>query len=110
MRKSALFQGAALTCFFLFSGFIMNAQLSLVPFVNNVSGVTDITNCGDDRLFIVEQQGRIRIADLSGNLLTRPFLNIDPLIVSGGEQGLLGLAFSPDYANDGRFYVNYTNN
>lgn len=64
---------------------------------------------GDPRLFIVEQAGRIRIVK-DGVLLPTPFLDIDPKVMSGGEQGLLGLAFHPDYATNGRFYVDYTNN
>jgi glucose/arabinose dehydrogenase len=59
------------------------------------------------RLFVVEQGGKIRIVR-DGRVLARPFLDISPLVVSGGEQGLLGLAFAPDYARSGRFYVDYT--
>ena len=59
------------------------------------------------RLFIVEQQGRIRVA-LRGRLLAKPFLDIRSLVVSGGEQGLLSVAFHPRYAQNRRFYVNYT--
>lgn len=85
--------------------------MSLVPFVPNVSKVTDITNCGDERLFIVEQAGKIQVSDLYGNLKPQPFLNItDRVFDAGGEQGLLGLAFSPWYSFDHRFYVNYINN
>src|SRR5687768_12023008 len=84
------------------------SQITLSPFVSNVFSVTDITHCGDDRLFIVEQEGKIRISDLQGNLNPAPYLSITGRVIAGGEQGLLGLAFSPDYANDGRFYVNYT--
>jgi glucose/arabinose dehydrogenase len=64
-----------------------------------------------DRLFIVEyRQARIKILDLdTGSVLSTPFLDIDPQVESGGnEQGLLGLAFHPDYENNGFFYVNYT--
>jgi len=87
------------------------AQLVPVPFVPSVSRVTDIKHCGDDRLFIVEQVGRIRISDLNGNLTVRPFLDIDPEVNSTGtEQGLLGLAFSPYFTTDGFFYVDYVNN
>lgn len=62
---------------------------------------------GDARLFVVEQGGRIRVIDASG-LKTRPFLDITDLVSSGGERGLLGLAFSPDYATTGEFVVDYT--
>jgi glucose/arabinose dehydrogenase len=87
------------------------AQMTVDPFVSNVFKVTDITNCGDDRLFIAEQAGKIRIADLKGNLNPIPFLSITARVNdTGGEQGLLGLAFSPGYINDRRFYVNYINN
>jgi hypothetical protein len=63
---------------------------------------------GDPRLFIVEQAGRIRIVE-TGQLLARPFLDIRDRVASGGEEGLLGLAFHPNYASNGYFYVNYTN-
>lgn len=64
---------------------------------------------GDDRLFIVEQPGRIRIVQ-NGQLVPTPFLNIVPLVLSGGERGLLSMAFHPSYAANGYFYVNYTDN
>ncbi|MHC4414980.1 MAG: PQQ-dependent sugar dehydrogenase [Planctomycetota bacterium] len=69
---------------------------------------------GDEsRLFIVEQRGVIKILDLTTNtVLPVPFLDIDALVpnISGNdERGLLGLAFHPDYQNNGFFYVNYTN-
>ncbi len=60
------------------------------------------------RLFVVQQSGQIRILQ-NGKLVGRPFLDVSRLITSGGEQGLLGLAFHPDYARNGRFYVDYTN-
>jgi len=60
-----------------------------------------------DRFFIVEQRGRIRIL-LNGTILDSAFLNVDPISSCCSERGLLGLAFHPDYANNGYFYVNYT--
>jgi len=60
-----------------------------------------------DRLFVVEQAGRIRIVR-GGATLPTPFLDIASLVVSGGERGLLSLAFPPDYSASGRFYVYYT--
>ena len=100
-----------LTFLILVSHTIVQAQLSVVPFVNDVTKVTDITNCGDDRLFIAEQQGKVFISDLDGNLNTTPFLSItDRVLDASTEQGLLGVAFSPNYLSDGRFYINYINN
>src|SRR6185436_19527363 len=61
----------------------------------------------DPRLFVVEQAGRIRIVK-DGVLLATPFLDITARVVSGGERGLLSLAFDPAYATNGRFYVYYT--
>ena len=61
----------------------------------------------DDRVFIVERPGRIRILR-AGQLLATPFLDIVDRVGTGGERGLLGLAFHPDYAVNGYFYVNYS--
>jgi glucose/arabinose dehydrogenase len=58
--------------------------------------------------FVVEQGGRIR-AIRAGAVVPGDFLNLSSTIRAGGEQGLLGLAFAPDYASSGRFYVNFTN-
>lgn len=62
---------------------------------------------GDSRLFIVEQAGRIRIVK-NGQALSEPFLDIADRVRSGGEQGLLSVAFHPDYRTNGYFYVNFT--
>lgn len=62
---------------------------------------------GDPRLFVVDQAGRILIVK-NGEVLEQPFLDISDLVSNGGEQGLLGLAFHPDYASNGRFFVDYT--
>ena len=66
----------------------------------------------DNRLFILEKRGRIRIIK-DGVLLPTPFLDIDSLVGGGtsdfDERGLLGLTFAPDYQSSGYFYVNYTN-
>ncbi len=61
------------------------------------------------RLFIVEQGGEIKILK-DGNLLGTSFLNIQSKVLSGGERGLLGLAFHPQYQLNGFFFVNYTDN
>src|SRR5215213_2220821 len=63
-----------------------------------------------NRLFIVEKGGLIKVVDLTtGTVDTQPFLNVLTDIVAAGEQGLLGLAFHPDYAQNGRFYVYLSN-
>jgi glucose/arabinose dehydrogenase len=59
------------------------------------------------RLFVVEQGGRIRVL-VNGRPRARPFLDISGQVRAGGEQGLLSMAFAPDYARSGRFYVDYT--
>jgi glucose/arabinose dehydrogenase len=59
------------------------------------------------RLYVVEQAGRIRVIE-DGRVVPEPFLDIRSLVRSGGEQGLLSVAFHPRYATNRRFYVNYT--
>lgn len=68
-----------------------------------------LTSPRDDghRLFIVEKTGAIRIVK-DGTLLAAPFLDIGPQVSAGAEQGLLGLAFDPNYTANGRFFVHYT--
>jgi len=67
-----------------------------------------------ERVFIIERPGRIRIADMDGNLEVLPFLDIDAKVFGGvqanDEHGLLGMAFHPNYDENGFFYVNYTAN
>ena len=60
-----------------------------------------------DRLYIVEQSGLVRVLE-AGKLLSQPFLDVQDQVVSGGEQGLLSLAFDPEYGSTGLFYVDYT--
>lgn len=62
---------------------------------------------GDPRLFVVGKDGQIRIIK-DGARLERPFLDVARLVSRGGEQGLLAMAFPPDYAASGRFYIHYT--
>ena len=61
----------------------------------------------DPRLFVLEQGGRIRIVE-NGRLRPEPFLDLRARASSGGERGLLGLAFHPKYASNGTFFVNFT--
>lgn len=84
-------------------------QVELVPVASGFSSPLDIRQAGDGsgRLFVVEQGGKIKIIQ-NGSVLGTPYLDISSLIVSGGEEGLLGLAFHPSYSTNGCFYVNYT--
>jgi glucose/arabinose dehydrogenase len=85
----------------------VNVQRTLVT--SSVSAPVDIRNAGDDRLFIVEQGGTIRIL-ANGAVLPTPFLNLTSIVASGGERGLLSLAFHPSYPATPWFFVYYTNN
>ncbi len=80
------------------------------PFLSGLSSPVDITNPGDGtpRLFIVQQGGTIRVFD-GTSLLSTPFLDIHTIITSGGERGLLSLAFHPNYETNRYFFVYYTN-
>ena len=87
-----------------------NLNLGLETFASGLSSPVSLANAGDSRLFAVEQVGRIRIIQSNGTVLSTPFLDItDRVDSAGSEKGLLGLTFHPDYANNGYFYVNYTN-
>ena len=94
----------------LFFPAISWSQITLQQFATGFSSPIDIKNCGDDRLFIVEQSGYIYIVDTNGVTNPQPFLNIDARVNSGGERGLLGLAFDPNYQSNGFFFVYYTEN
>lgn len=86
--------------------------LSLTPFASGLTSPVGVYNAGpgDDRLFVIELAGRIRIVQPDGTVVTTPFLDISARVDSNeGEEGLLGLAFHPNYATNGFFYVNYTN-
>ncbi len=62
---------------------------------------------GSGRLFVVEQAGLIKVIS-AGQVAAQPFLDVSNLVSTGGERGLLGLAFSPNFKSDGRVYVNFT--
>jgi glucose/arabinose dehydrogenase len=84
------------------------AALTLVPVATGLNQPVTITHAGDSRLFVVEKPGRIRIVRADGTVEPTPFLDISGLVSTGSEQGLLGLAFHPQYASNGKFYVDYT--
>lgn len=81
--------------------------MKLVRVATGFTAPAGIANAGDDRLFVLERGGQVWIVK-DGERLARPFLDISSLVSSRGEQGLLGLAFPPNYASSGRVYVYYT--
>lgn len=85
------------------------ARLALQPITTALDFPLLLTAPASDstRLFVVQKNGLIRVIR-DGTLLSSPFLDLTGLVSSGGEQGLLGLAFDPGYATNGRFYVSYT--
>jgi glucose/arabinose dehydrogenase len=85
------------------------ANHRLVPILDNLASPLYLTNARDRsrRFFVVEQGGRILVVDPSTGIPT-VFLDITSRVLSGGERGLLGLAFHPDYATNRRFFVHYT--
>lgn len=86
------------------------SSVGLVPVASGLSFPVDLTSPPADsaRLFVVEKTGTIRIIR-NGAVVPRPFLDLRGAVSGGGEQGLLGLAFHPQYAVNGRFVVNFTN-
>ncbi len=85
-------------------------NLALREVITGLDQPVHVTHAGDGsgRLFLVEKPGRIKIAQ-NGTPLEQPFLDITRRVKSSGnEQGLLSVAFPPDYTNKGYFYVNYT--
>ena len=76
-------------------------DIALAPFANGISNPVFITHAGDERLFVIDRAGLIRIVQPNGTVLPTPFLDISAIVLdSPNERGLLGLAFHPDYANN----------
>src|SRR5688572_7952100 len=83
-------------------------KLSLQSIASGLNNPVYLTSpAGDARLFVVEQPGRIRIIS-GGQVLATPFLDITSRVLSGGERGLLSVAFHPQYATNGFFFVYFT--
>ena len=86
------------------------AQIKTTPYASGFMTPVAFIQDPTDRTvqFVVQQNGRIRVVR-NGTVLATDFLDLTSQIVSGGEQGLLGMALAPDYATTGRFFVNFTN-
>jgi len=84
-------------------------QIQLEPVVSGLSNPVFVTDAhdGTNRLFIVEQDGRLKVLQ-PGSDTAQVFLDLTSKVLFGGERGLLGLAFHPDFKNNRRFFVDYT--
>lgn len=86
-------------------------DLELDLFASGFDRPVNLKHAGDDRLFVMEQDGIIKILNANGTTESTNFLDIESRVGSiGNEQGLLGLAFHPNYVTNGYFFVYYTNN
>jgi glucose/arabinose dehydrogenase len=83
--------------------------IGLETFASGFTSPVEITNAGDSRLFVVEKGGKIKILNSNGTTNPIPFLDITDQVSTNTEQGLLGLAFHPNYSSNGLFFINYTN-
>ncbi|NTU71435.1 MAG: PQQ-dependent sugar dehydrogenase [Coriobacteriia bacterium] len=88
---------------------LANLQLALAPRWSGFTSPVDLANAGDGsgRLFVVEQGGLVKVIE-SGTVLPTPYLDLRAKVSTGGERGLLGIAFSPTFETDGQVYVDYT--
>lgn len=101
MKKLFFFAG-------IFSFLLFNAQsITLEEFATGFTAPVEITNANDSRMFVVQQNGIIKILQSNGTVNSTNFLNISSKITYGGERGLLGLAFHPQYPTNGYFFVYY---
>ncbi|MCY1661500.1 PQQ-dependent sugar dehydrogenase [Chryseobacterium sp. SL1] len=97
-----------LFCAGIFSSLLFNAQsITLEEFATGFTAPVEITNANDSRMFVVQQNGIIKILQSNGTVNFTNFLNISSKITYGGERGLLGLAFHPQYPTNGYFFVYY---
>src|SRR5258706_3348380 len=85
-------------------------HIHLQPFAKGLDSPVYITYAPGqtNREYVVEQAGRIMVVGMDGTVRAQPFLDIHQLVFAGGERGLLSVAFHPDYAHNGYFFVNYT--
>jgi len=97
-----------------FSAFAQIPVLTLTEVGTGFTRVTTLANCGDDRLFILEKNGVIKFIRPYVGPASTTFMDINSRVINpsgaSDERGLLGIAFDPNYASTGRFYVNYINN
>ncbi len=99
-----------ITLFLALAGFTraQTPELNLSLFSSGFDNPVGIFHAGDTSLYVVEQKGKIIKVSATGVANATPFLDITNQVTYGGERGLLGLAFHPDFATNGYFFVNYT--
>ena len=85
--------------------------LTLTPFKSGFASPVFMTSAhdGSGRLFVAEQGGRVKVISRDGTVLPTPLLDLSARVSKGTEQGLLGLAFHPNFRTNGKFYVDFTN-
>ena len=93
-------------------GWLESKNLTLAPVVKGLKEPTFTIGPpdGSNRLFVLEREGAIRVANADGQLQSSPFLDLTGEVSTGGEEGLLGLAFHPQFGQNGFVYVAYTAN
>ncbi len=79
----------------------------ILEHVIDMPEATVLTHAGDERLFVASQNGVISVLDEQREAADTPYLDLSDIVHNQGEMGLLGLAFHPDYADNGHLYVNY---
>ena len=100
-----------LTLIFICYNSSFSQSVLLESFGPSFNSPVEIKNAGDERLFVVEKSGKIKILNQNGSVNSTPFLDIeDRISTNANERGLLGLAFHPNYPENPFFFVNYTNN
>jgi glucose/arabinose dehydrogenase len=130
LQNKSTRQLAGFVCLFLITAVLINAlsavvrtnqpvvvagsggslNLSLAIFASGLSSPVGLANAGDGRMFAIERTGRVRVIQANGTVLPTPFLDIISRVdSSSSEEGLLGIAFHPDYVTNGYFYLNYIN-
>lgn len=87
--------------------FFYSQSINLEEFAIGLSNPVEIAHANDNRLFVVQQNGTIKVVNANGTVNTSDFLNISSKVIFSGEQGLLGLAFHPQYATNKYFFVYY---
>ncbi|HEY7333026.1 MAG TPA: PQQ-dependent sugar dehydrogenase [Candidatus Limnocylindria bacterium] len=84
--------------------------LALEPFAAGLDTPIGLAHAGDGsgRLYVLEQVGRVRVVERDGTVRAEPFIDLSGRVLSGGERGLLGIAFHPDYPRNRRLFVHYS--